>query len=237
MTTTVNTSARARLTGGDIEIRSDEREHNCSSRPRHSRGRDVTTLVRAAASGDQDAWSLLVRRYGATIRAVAWRHRLSEPDQDDIAQRTWLRLFQHIERVREPVALRAWLASVARRECLRALAGSQREVLVAGPVSDHADATALDEAVEQSERRAALHAAVAVLPDHERVLMQTLLAEPAFSYEDVSAALGIPLGSIGPTRGRSIARLRRDPTLARAVECSRPERGSSVTYVGVSEHT
>jgi RNA polymerase sigma factor (sigma-70 family) len=232
-TTARNTSARGGLTREDVAVRGEEREYNCSSLRRHP-GRDAATLLRAAASGDQGAWRVLVRRYSPTIRAVARCHRLSKPDQDDIAQRTWLRLFQHIESVREPVALGAWLATVARRECLRTLAASQHEVLVDEPVSDHADSTALDEAVELSERRAALHAAVAALPGHQRVLMQTLLAKPAFTYDEVSAALGIPLGRIGPTRGRSIARLRRDPTLARAIGRSQPEGCSRTTYVGDS---
>jgi RNA polymerase sigma factor (sigma-70 family) len=194
----------------------ENREHGCNRLPRH-RGHDVTNLVRAAASGDQHAWSALIRRYSATIRAVARRNGLSKADQDDVAQRTWLRLFQHIEHVRQPAALGAWLATVARRECLRTLAASQREVLVDEPVSaDQDDLTAL-ETVVRSERRAALHAAVDSLPGHERELMRTLLAKPAFSYDELSAALGIPRGSIGPTRGRSLARLRRDPHLARAI--------------------
>lgn len=199
--------------------------NNCSHggvRPHNDvpqrRAYDPTKLVQAAAHGDQHAWRVLVRRYSPLIRSIAGRHRLSKTEQDDVAQRTWLLLFQYLERVREPAALGAWLATVARRECLRALAAAQREVVVdEPPFSDQADPTTLDDIAVRSERRAALHAAVDALPDHERKLMRTLLAKPAFTYDAVSTALGIPRGSIGPTRARSLQRLRRDPQLARTV--------------------
>jgi RNA polymerase sigma factor (sigma-70 family) len=165
---------------------------------------------------------------------VVRQHRLNRSEQEDVAQQTWLCLFQHIESVRDPVALGAWLATVARRECLRALALSQREVLVDASVApDRVDPASPSDAVELSERRSALHAAVAALPAHERLLIETLLAKSELTYDELSRALGIPRGSIGPTRGRGIARLRRDPHLARALRHSRPadgERHPSVQF-------
>ena len=107
----------------------EQRERSGSRRPHH-RGDDLAALVSAAVRGEtrQRAWRLLVGRFSATIRAVARRHRLSAADQEEVAQRTWVRLVEHIESVREPAALGGWLATTARHECLRVLGASRREI-------------------------------------------------------------------------------------------------------------
>jgi RNA polymerase sigma factor (sigma-70 family) len=195
----------------------EQRDRPRSTRPR--RGDDVAALVRGAARGEQRAWGLLVARFSATIRAIARRHRLSEADQQEVAQRTWLCLVEHIESVREPAALGGWLATTARRECLRVLAASRREIPVDEPPgANRPDPISVEDVVSEAERRAALHRALDALPARQRTLMRTLLSEPALSFDDMSAALGMPRGSLGPTHGRSLARLRRDPHLARVVE-------------------
>jgi RNA polymerase sigma factor (sigma-70 family) len=193
----------------------DQRTHNsrAHTRLRHA---EPATLLAAAARGDQRAWSLLVQSQSPMIRAIARRHRLSEADQDDVVQRTWLTLFRHAEEVRNPAALTGWLATTARRDCLAVLAASKREILIDEPSRvDDVDAAAPDETVIQRERQAALQAALNSLPCHQRELMLMLLAKPAATYDQLSTALGIPRGSIGPTRQRCIARLRRNPHLAR----------------------
>jgi RNA polymerase sigma factor (sigma-70 family) len=198
------------------------REH---ARPRLTRyrGDDVTALVPAAARGEQRAWALLVRRFSAAIRAEARRHRLNEADQEDVVQRTWLRLVEHIETVTEPAALGGWLATTARRECVRVLAASRRELPVdEPPIAEKSDPATVEDAVAESERRAALHGALDGLPARQRKLMRMLLSNPALSFDEVSAALGMPRGSLGPTHARSLARLRRDPHLAKVVGASLP---------------
>lgn len=100
---------------------------------RRHRGDDPHALVSGAVRGDQRAWDLLVARYGATIRAVARRHRLSAADQEEVAQRTWLRLVQHVRSIKEPAALGGWLATTARNESIRVLSASRREVPVDEP--------------------------------------------------------------------------------------------------------
>jgi len=181
------------------------------------RGDDTGTLVHAAAAGDDRAWTLLVEHFSVTIRLVARRHRLCEADQDEVVQRTWIRLVERITTVREPAALVGWLVTTARRESLGLLAGAAREVLGPEPFEPrdqarHA-AEELHEAIAAEERRAALYKAIDGLPPHQRALMRLLVARPALSYEQVGAALGMPIGSIGPTRGRSLSTLRRDPHL------------------------
>jgi RNA polymerase sigma factor (sigma-70 family) len=204
------------VNGASDSISHDRRTHSSRthSRIRHA---EPAALLAAAARGDQRAWNLLVRSQSPMIRGIARRHRLSEADQEDVVQRTWLTLFRHVDEVRDPAALAGWLATTARRECLGVLAASKREILVDEPSRvDDADAAPIDETVIQRERQAALHVALNSLPCHQRELMLTLLAKPAATYDQLSVALGIPRGSIGPTRQRCIARLRRNAHLARA---------------------
>jgi RNA polymerase sigma factor (sigma-70 family) len=191
-----------------------ERAGRLASRQDH----DVASLVAAAASGEQRAWSLLVLRFGGMIRSIARRHRLGDADQDEVAQRTWLRLLEHIGSIREPAALGGWLATTTRHECLRVLRSSCREIPVNEPVAlDEPDLNTVEDAAVAAERRAALHRALDALPDRQQSLMRMLLAEPALSFDELSVALGIPRGSLGPTHGRCLKLLRQNSALARVV--------------------
>lgn len=76
------------------------------------------------------------------------------------------------------------------------------------------DAMAIDEEVIVAERNAALRAAFAELPPRCYQLLSMLVSDPPPPYAEISAKLGIPVGSIGPTRARCLARLRRSPHLA-----------------------
>jgi RNA polymerase sigma factor (sigma-70 family) len=168
-------------------------------------------IVVAAARGDQGAWNQLVERYSSLLWAAARAHRLSAADAADVVQTSWLRLVEHLPQIQNPDCVGAWLATTARRECLRTLRGKARcepsdEVdAVADPCLVDAGARLL-----RDERDAALATALARLPSRDRALLRLLTLEPAPSYEEVSAALAMPIGSIGPTRGRALARLRRE---------------------------
>jgi RNA polymerase sigma factor (sigma-70 family) len=193
------------------------------------RARDAKALertVRAAAAGDSAAWSALMTRFGNRVRGVAQAHGLNAHDVDDVQQATWMRLLQHIDRVREPAAIGGWLDTTARRESLRVLRRAKRQpVLESDPQrDDHIDdQPAIEQEVVEAERSAALHSSVERLPDAQRALVRLLLAEPAPSYAEIAEALDIPIGSIGPTRQRSLARLRRDELLVRAVAVGNEE--------------
>jgi RNA polymerase sigma factor (sigma-70 family) len=170
----------------------------------------LNAMVAAAGDGDQAAWSDLVARFRGRVIRVARAHGLDPYQADDVAQETWLRLYRSIDSVRDPFSLGAWIETTARRESLRALVGHRREELTAGdvgvdrPVVDDADDPVLE------ERKAALARGLRKLNRRQRALMESLLAEPAPSYADVSRRVGIPVGSIGPTRGRCVKRLRQE---------------------------
>jgi len=179
--------------------------------------RDTQTLVAAAVAGEPLAWSQLIDRYAVLIRSVCRAHRLCEADADDVAQLTWLRAVEHIGRLRDPDRFGAWVGTTARHECLRVLRGRKRVVPTADEVqtplfAEHADPAETELA---AERRDAVRSALAVLPERQRTLLRLLHSEPAPSYEAIGSALGIPVGSIGPTRGRALERLRRELRHAR----------------------
>jgi RNA polymerase sigma factor (sigma-70 family) len=169
----------------------------------------VSTLVRDAKLGDQRAWDALVARYGAMVWAVARAHRLCDADAADASQATWLKLLEHLGDIKDARALGGWLATTARRECLRILRNAGR-VEPLGDLPETADGgPELDEALLTGERDAHLWRAFEALGPRDQALLRMLAADPAPSYEEIGAALGMPVGSIGPTRARALARLRR----------------------------
>jgi RNA polymerase sigma factor (sigma-70 family) len=167
-------------------------------------------LVSCAAHGDQRAWDQLVERYSGLLWAVARAHRLTSVESADVVQTSWLRLVEHLAEIRNPDGLGAWLATTARRECLRALRGTAR----CEPVDDietltEVDSGDLDAGLLTTERDAGLRAAFERLPARDQALLRLLTADPTPSYEEIGAALAMPIGSIGPTRARTLERLRR----------------------------
>jgi len=172
----------------------------------------VGALVRSAAAGDRPAWDALVEQFAGLVWAVTRSHRLSDADAADVSQTTWLRLVERLDSLREPERVGAWLATTARRECLRTLGGRQREV-VADLDSLPGDEAGSGDGLLERERAAAMRGAFTRLGERCQRLLRVLMADPAPSYDDVAAALEMPVGSIGPTRARCLDRLRRDGAL------------------------
>lgn len=171
--------------------------------------RALVELVSAARAGDARAWERLHARFTPMLRRIAYGYRLSSSDVDDAVQSTWVSLLSHIGRLRDPAAVAGWLATTTRRECLRLLQRPMRERVTDDPgLGDGADRFADPERdLLAAERRATLARALDTLPARHRRLMILLLSEPAIDHQTVSMTLGMPRGSIGPIRARSIARL------------------------------
>lgn len=171
----------------------------------------VAPLLRAAAAGDSVAWDTLVDRFSGLLWATARAHRLSQSDAADVVQTTWLRLLENLGRIQEPERLGGWLAVVARRECLLVMKRSNREPPVpADEVLDRIpdQRSAVDSAMLAAERDAVLWQVFDDLPDPCRRLLRVLVSDPPPAYSEVADALGMPIGSIGPTRARCLAKLR-----------------------------
>ncbi|MFI0266368.1 RNA polymerase sigma factor [Streptomyces luteogriseus] len=178
---------------------------------------DAGALVQAAADGDAAAWKALVEGLSPLVWSVVRAHRLSDADAREVYQTAWFRFAQHLGRIREPGKAGAWLASTARHECLKVIRNSQRLTLTDDPrlldrVSEDGtpEQSLLDseEAAAQSERVRRLWQEFEELGERCRQLLRVLMATPPPSYQDVSAALGIAVGSIGPLRQRCLRRLR-----------------------------
>src|SRR3954469_8464622 len=168
---------------------------------------DVAELVRAAAEGDQDAWNGLVDRFNGLVWSVARSHRLPAADAADVVQTTWLRLVEHLDRLQDPERVGAWLATTARRESLRALRHSARQMPTEELPETPTDAQ-VGSAVLEAERDQALWKAFGGLSERCQSLLRILVADPPPSYEEIASALDMPIGSIGPTRARCLERLR-----------------------------
>jgi RNA polymerase sigma factor (sigma-70 family) len=172
---------------------------------------DISAWIRRAADGDRQAWNRLVGQYGRLIWSITTRFKLSESDAADVVQTTWMRLIEHIDRIEQPDRVGAWLASTARNECLRHVSARKRIVLVHENVElEHAEPQGpeVDEALLAAERAEHVRAAMSHLPAQWQQLLELLMADPPASYAEISDQLGLPVGSIGPTRGRCLAKLR-----------------------------
>ena len=170
----------------------------------------VAALARRAAAGDRGALDELVTEFEGLLWAIARGHRLSHADAADVAQTAWLRLLENLHRLEDPGRVGAWLATTARRECLRKLRASSREIPNDEPPEPASESAAIDEPLLEAERDATLWAAFGRLPTRDQALLRMLVAEPQPSYEEIGAALDMPIGSIGPTRARALGRLRRE---------------------------
>jgi RNA polymerase sigma factor (sigma-70 family) len=174
--------------------------------------RDVDTrdLVARARSGDQRAWEALTDRYTNLMWSVARSMRLSRADAADVVQTTWLRLVERLDSLREPGRLGAWLVTTVRRECLATQRRGARVRTSQPEAWSDLPATGdpLDEALLREERDAALWKAFGGLTTRCQALLRVLMADPPPSYDEVSEALDMPVGSIGPTRQRCLKSLR-----------------------------
>jgi RNA polymerase sigma factor (sigma-70 family) len=179
---------------------------------------EVTMLVHRAAKGDPAAWNAIVDEYAGLLCSVVRGFRLNEAQAADAVQTTWLRLVEHVTDLREPEHVAGWLKTTAHRVCLQVIRQGKQEQLVdwdeervpasglryARPDEDGPEAAAL-----RHEQQLLVRRALAELPDRHQQLMELLIVSPSVSYLDISARLGMPIGSIGPTRARILAHLRK----------------------------
>jgi len=169
-------------------------------------------LIRACRRGDAVAWERLIRRYRRLIYSIPVAYRIPEDGADEIFQTVAVRLFEHIGRIRNPGGLAAWLMVTTRRACQLHLRNRSRSESLEDNAADSAGRSTL-EVADRLHRTACEHTlelALARLGDPCLALLRALFMEdPAPSYEEISARLGRPVGSLGPTRARCLAKLRR----------------------------
>jgi RNA polymerase sigma factor (sigma-70 family) len=190
----------------------------------HATDVSLADLVDAVRSGCPGAWRIIVSRFDDGLHAIGRGYGLDAAAVDDAVQQTWLAAVSHLAALREPAALAGWLRSILHRECLRAVNRAAREVPVeeqhlGEPVSAaHVALRAAaprapeDEVVRRAQVAALRDAVRHRLSAREQELMTLLSDDREHSYSEIARVLGLPVGSIGPTRARCLAKLR--PLLA-----------------------
>jgi RNA polymerase sigma factor (sigma-70 family) len=167
-------------------------------------------LVHAAQNGDREAWTEIVRRYSGLVWSVTVNHSLGQFDGADITQTVWLKLAQHLGRLREPERIGSWLISTTRNECL--LVSRQRSrtipVDVADRLANSHDPVDNLSRLEDIERNFALWEAFLLLPGTCQSLLKLLNTDPPTAYVEVANQCGIAIGSIGSRRQRCLSSLR-----------------------------
>jgi RNA polymerase sigma factor (sigma-70 family) len=177
-------------------------------------GDDLALLVSSAVDGDQAAWNTIVDRFAGRVWAVCRAYRLNQADASDVFQQTWLRVLENLESLRDPARFGAWIGTTCRHEALATLRRSKRYHLVGNSglldrTTDPGDDP--DRPVLVADRNAELWRAFRRLSRRCQEVLRVLVADAEDGrpwYELAAAALGIPIGSLGPTRGRCLTRLR-----------------------------
>jgi RNA polymerase sigma factor (sigma-70 family) len=174
----------------------------------------VPALVRAAAAGDARAWEQLVDRFAGLVWSICRMHRLTDDEAADVAQLTWLRLLQNLERIRDPRRLAGWLATTCRRECRAQLRRSRSSVAVEAEQMDRllGGGAPADEPVLTAVQYAALWQAFQRLSEWCQRVLRALIVDADDgppSYRLVAAQLQTSAGSLGPTRARCLSQLRK----------------------------
>jgi RNA polymerase sigma factor (sigma-70 family) len=167
------------------------------------------TIIDAQA-GDDGAREKLVRAFEALVWWTVRSFRLSEADAEDAVQNTWLRMVEHLGDLRDPERVGAWLATVARRECLQVMRTGRREVVGLDTQAERADEREPqpERAAVESSMNDLLWQHVNRLPAPARALLVTLSSSNAPGYAEFARTNNMPIGSIGPTRMRSLRKLR-----------------------------
>lgn len=168
----------------------------------------IAELVRRAADDDQEAWDTLVTKYSGLLWSTVRRFRLGDEQTSDVVQMTWLRLVEHIGLLHNPERLPAWLVVTARNLSIEVIR-RRRDVL---SHNDDYDVPSNEESPEaiilRFELQGIVRDALKRLSDRDQHLLTLLVASPPIPYDEIGRRLGMPVGSIGPTRSRALRRLR-----------------------------
>jgi RNA polymerase sigma factor (sigma-70 family) len=175
-------------------------------------------LLAACLRGEQAAWDILVDRYAALIYSIPLKYSFAAADAADVFQSVCVTLLEKLASVREPRGLAAWIITTTSRQCIAFARQRRREQQRAVPDGlpglddEPADPELLPEdEVMALERQQAVRTAVSQLPSNCRYLIEALFSDnpEQTTYQQLADRLGVPANSLGPTRLRCLAKLRR----------------------------
>lgn len=176
-------------------------------------------LAARCLGGEAAAWRTLVQRYQRLVYAVAQRAGMDEHGAADVFQVVFTRLLDHLPRLRHTDKLQAWIVTTAKREVLAYWRRSKRTVSMTVDTEDSDETSQFDVADEAAipedmladlQQVHRLRLALERLDERCRTLLKLVFGDDdeGLAYADVAHQLGMPLGSIGPTRARCLGKLR-----------------------------
>jgi RNA polymerase sigma factor (sigma-70 family) len=170
----------------------------------------MADLLSAARAGSEDALGQIVNELSPLLWQVARSAGLSQSDAEDVLQTVWMRLIAHLDSIQDAGALTSWLVTTTKREAWRVRAAGRKQLPADQDVfADLPDkGPGSEEQVILEDQRRELSAAIGMLSRRCQELLRILAFAPRPDYATVAAALGMRVGSIGPTRGRCLAKLR-----------------------------
>jgi RNA polymerase sigma factor (sigma-70 family) len=182
---------------------------------------DDAVLITRCRQGDAQAWAALVHRYQRLVYAIVRRIGADEHAAADIFQTVFARLLEHLPGLTQPERLQAWIVTTTKREALRSRHVAQRTVSLTR-ADDDGDAVAFEDslpdpaplteaALDHLQQLDLLRDGLERLDKRCRDLLTLLFSDDdaRAAYDEVARRLAVPVGSIGPTRSRCLAKLRR----------------------------
>ncbi len=161
--------------------------------------------------GDPEGLDALVRTLTPVLWHVVRAYRLEREEAEDVVQTTWLSLVRRHDRITDPQAVASWLTTTARREAWRVARAGGRVTPV--DTEDLArripEQQSAESEVVAADERHLLWRCVAALPERCQRLLRIVAFEDRPDYKHLASEMNMPIGSIGPTRGRCLEKLRR----------------------------
>ena len=175
-------------------------------------------LIKACLAGDARAWDALIERYQRLVYSVPMRYGVSPDDAADIMQDVFILLFRNLHALRDADKIASWLITTTQRESWRwkkreskfgskVVHESEKDEDILASLPDNRESP--EETALRMEAQQTIRDALSLLEDRCRELLHLLFYEhPRPSYKNISEALGIPEGAIGPTRARCLKKLK-----------------------------
>jgi len=175
-------------------------------------------LVRRAASGDREAFDLLMRRYERAVYRAAYRLTGNADDAQDVASEAFLRIYRSLDRFRSTVTLPAWINRIVMNVYLDMRRKEQRRPSTsldalaertggAYPSALEDEASSPERHAEESDRARLLSNAIASLPAGQRIMIG-LYHGDGYSYDEISRMMNIPVGTVKSRLNRARLALR-----------------------------
>ncbi len=178
----------------------------------------ATEAFRRFQDGDRTAFDTLVEAASPLMWRVVRGAGLDQVTGEDVLQTVWMSALRSAGDIRDPRTIVKWLLTSTRREAWRVSKRTRADLHRSGAVFgvDSEEAMALpdsgeaapDEVVFRDDRQRRLWEHVKALPERCRQLLSVIAFADRPDYSHLAEALGMPVGSIGPTRGRCLAKLR-----------------------------